>query len=50
MSTPLVVTVAPTGADTTRERTPHVPLTPAEIAAEAAAAAAAGASFGSRPG
>ncbi len=44
MSTPLVVTVAPTGADTTRERTPHVPQTPAEIAAEAALAAAAGAS------
>jgi 3-keto-5-aminohexanoate cleavage enzyme len=44
VSTALVVTVAPTGADTTRDRTPHVPLTPAEIAAEAAASAAAGAS------
>ena len=44
MSRPLVVTVAPTGADTTRERTPHVPLTPEEIADESAAAAAAGAS------
>lgn len=43
MSEPLVVTVAPTGADTTRERTPHVPYEPAEIAAAAAASAAAGA-------
>jgi 3-keto-5-aminohexanoate cleavage enzyme len=40
---PLVVTVAPTGADTTCERTPHVPLDPDEIAVEAAASQAAGA-------
>ncbi len=44
MSTPLVVTVAPTGADTGRDRTPHVPQTAREIADEAAASAAAGAS------
>jgi 3-keto-5-aminohexanoate cleavage enzyme len=44
VSTPLVVTVAPTGADTGRDRTPHVPQTAAEIATEAAASAAAGAS------
>jgi len=43
LSDPLVVTVAPTGADTTRERTPHVPYEPEEIAAEARASAAAGA-------
>jgi 3-keto-5-aminohexanoate cleavage enzyme len=43
LSTPLVVTVAPTGADTARERTPHVPQEPAEIAAEAAAWSSAGA-------
>ena len=43
MSDPLIVTVAPTGANTTRERTPHVPLTAGEIATEAAACAAAGA-------
>jgi 3-keto-5-aminohexanoate cleavage enzyme len=42
---PLVITVAPTGADTTRERTPYVPITPAEIAREAAACRAAGASI-----
>ncbi len=43
MSVPLVVTVAPTGADTGRDRTPHVPFTAEEIAAEAAASATAGA-------
>jgi len=43
VSAPLVVTVAPTGADTGRDRTPYVPLAPDEIAAEAAAAASAGA-------
>lgn len=31
---PVIVTVAPTGAGTTRAQTPHVPLQPAEIAAE----------------
>ncbi len=31
---PLVITVAPTGAEVTRADNPHVPYTPAEIAAE----------------
>ena len=44
MTAPLVVTVAPTGADTSRERTPHVPILPGEIAREAGASAAVGAS------
>jgi 3-keto-5-aminohexanoate cleavage enzyme len=44
VTTPLVVTVAPTGADTSRERTPHVPILPEEIGREAGVSAAAGAS------
>ena len=35
MSDELVITVAPCGAETTREHNPAVPFTPAEIAAEA---------------
>lgn len=31
----LVITVAPVGAEVTREQTPHVPISPEEIAAEA---------------
>jgi 3-keto-5-aminohexanoate cleavage enzyme len=43
-STPVVVTVAPTGADVTRENNPNLPYTTAEIADQSIAAAAAGAS------
>ena len=35
MSDELVITVAPCGAETTRDHNPAVPYTPAEIAAEA---------------
>src|SRR5712691_4064470 len=41
---PVVVTVAPTGAEVTRADNPALPHTPAEIAANAAACAEAGAS------
>lgn len=41
---PVVVTVAPTGAEVTRADNPAVPHTPAEIAADVAACAEAGAS------
>jgi 3-keto-5-aminohexanoate cleavage enzyme len=41
---PVVITVAPTGAEVTRADNPALPHTPAEIAADAAAAEAAGAS------
>lgn len=34
MATPLIVNLAPTGILPTRERTPHVPLTPTEIVAD----------------
>jgi 3-keto-5-aminohexanoate cleavage enzyme len=40
---PVVITVAPTGAEVTREDNPALPHTPAEIAADALACAAAGA-------
>ena len=43
MSDELVITVAPCGAETTREHNPAVPFTPAEIAAEARRAFEAGA-------
>lgn len=43
MEPPVIITVAPTGAEVTREQNPHVPYTPQEIASEAIAAAAAGA-------
>jgi 3-keto-5-aminohexanoate cleavage enzyme len=41
---PVVITVAPTGAEVTREDNPALPHTPAEIAADALACAEAGAS------
>lgn len=41
----LIITVAPVGAEVTREETPHVPITPEEIAGEARRAHAAGASI-----
>jgi len=41
---PVVITVAPTGAEVTREQTPYLPVTPEEIAAEVVAAAHEGAS------
>lgn len=40
---PVIVTVAPSGAEVTREHNPAVPYTPAEIAAQTAAAYEAGA-------
>jgi|tagenome__1003787_1003787.scaffolds.fasta_scaffold20982702_2 3-keto-5-aminohexanoate cleavage enzyme len=40
---PVVIVVAPTGAEVTREHNPAVPYTPAEIAADAAACCEAGA-------
>ena len=40
---PVVIVVAPTGAEVTREHNPAVPYTPAEIAADVAACCAAGA-------
>ena len=36
MSTPMVITAAMVGAETTREQTPHLPITPEEIAEDAA--------------
>jgi 3-keto-5-aminohexanoate cleavage enzyme len=43
MSDPIVITCAVTGAETTREQNPNLPITPEEIAAAAAAARDAGA-------
>lgn len=43
LETPLIVTVAPTGAEVTREQNPNVPYSAAEVAAEAIAACRAGA-------
>jgi 3-keto-5-aminohexanoate cleavage enzyme len=43
-SDPVVITVAPTGAEVTRDDNPHVPYTPEEIAEEVARAAGEGAS------
>ena len=43
--TPLIITVAPTGAETMREDNPNLPLTPVEIAEEAANCREAGASM-----
>ncbi|MGH2916223.1 MAG: 3-keto-5-aminohexanoate cleavage protein [Solirubrobacteraceae bacterium] len=43
-SDPVVVTVAPTGADVSRENNPNIPYTPAEIAQSSIEAAQAGAS------
>ncbi len=40
---PVVITVAPTGAEVTREQNPHLPVTPEEIAAEVARSAEEGA-------
>lgn len=40
----LIITVAPVGAEVTRKQTPHVPISPAQIAAEAKRAWEAGAS------
>lgn len=40
---PLIITVAPTGFEVTRESTPYLPLTPDEIAAEVARCAVEGA-------
>lgn len=42
---PVVITVAPTGAEVTRDDNPHVPYTPEEIAAASRDAAAAGATI-----
>jgi 3-keto-5-aminohexanoate cleavage enzyme len=44
MNNKLIITAAITGAGTTREQTPYVPITPDEIAAEVVACAKAGAS------
>jgi 3-keto-5-aminohexanoate cleavage enzyme len=41
---PVVITVAPTGAEVTREQNPNIPYTPQEIADEVVAAAGEGAS------
>ena len=45
MSDPLLITVAPTGAETTKEDCPQLPTTPEEIAATAARCEAAGAAM-----
>lgn len=45
MSSPLIITCALTGAETTRERQPALPVTPAEQAAASAEAVRAGASI-----
>src|SRR6476469_4355280 len=45
MSEPLLITVAPTGAETAKEDCPHLPTTPAEIAETARACQAAGAAM-----
>ena len=42
---PLIITVAPVGAELSPEQTPHLPLTPAQLAETAAACEAAGASI-----
>ncbi len=42
---PLIITVAPVGAELTREQTPHLPLTPAELGRVAAGVRAAGAAM-----
>jgi len=44
LSTPAILTAAICGAETTREQTPYLPLTPEELGVEAAKCAAAGAS------
>lgn len=41
----LIITVAPVGAEVTREQTPHIPISPQEIAEEARRARDAGASI-----
>jgi 3-keto-5-aminohexanoate cleavage enzyme len=41
---PVVIIVAPTGAEVTREQNPHLPITPEEIADEVASSASEGAS------
>ena len=41
----LIITVAPVGAEVMRDQTPHIPITPSEIAAEARRAHEAGASI-----
>ena len=43
---PIVITVAPCGAEVTRVHNPSVPYTPAEIAASAIEAAKVGATVG----
>src|SRR6476661_8246528 len=45
MSDPLLITVAPTGAETAKENCPQLPTTPEEIAATARACEAAGAAM-----
>ena len=45
MAQPLVITAALVGAETTREQTPYLPITPEEIAAEAVRCHEAGASI-----
>src|SRR6476619_2490560 len=45
MSDPLLITVAPTGAETAKEDCPQLPTTPEEIAATARACEAAGAAM-----
>ncbi len=45
MSDPLLITVAPTGAETAKEDCPQLPTTPEEIAATASACEAAGAAM-----
>jgi 3-keto-5-aminohexanoate cleavage enzyme len=45
MSDPLLITVAPTGAETAKEDCPHLPTTPEEIAETARACQAAGAAM-----
>ena len=42
---PLIITAAAVGAELTKEQQPHLPLTPAELAADAAACEEAGASI-----
>ena len=45
MSTPMVITAAMVGAETTREQTPHLPITPEEIAEDAVKCREAGAAM-----
>lgn len=42
---PVIITVAPLGAGTTKSQTPHVPITPEEVASDAVACCQAGASI-----